>query len=158
MKILNDTFPSLIKSLAMSLVMPLAISSAALFSDSVSAGEDEYQSPHEVAGAVSISQLKAKEMYDDGVVFIDVRNPRLYAKGHIPGAVHLDYKYNFDEKTLAETVKKDQVFVIYCSGVACSRSSNASEKAVRWGFSKVHYFRGGIVDWRKAGYETEASE
>jgi len=150
MKRLNNILPLLMLSLAISLTV--------LFSNSVFAGEDEYQSPVQVAGTVAISQVKAKQMYDDGIVFIDVRNPRLYEKSHIPGAVHLDYKYNFDEKTLAETVAKDQVFIIYCSGAACSRSSNASEKAVRWGFSKVHYFRGGIVDWRKAGYETETSE
>jgi 3-mercaptopyruvate sulfurtransferase SseA len=29
--------------------------------------------------------------------------------------------------------------------------------AVSWGFEKVHYFRGGIVDWKNAGYPVETS-
>lgn len=118
----------------------------------VSAEKSEYRSPEQVEGAISTSVIQAKELYDQGAVFIDVRNPRLYAKKHIPGAFHLDLKYDFDEEKLAAITRKDQPIVIYCSGVKCSRSYRACEKAVSWGYSKVHYFRGGIVDWKKAGY------
>lgn len=118
----------------------------------VSADKSEYRSPEQVEGAISTSSVQAKELYDQGAVFVDVRNPRLYAKKHIPGAFHLDLKYNFDEVKLAAVAKKDRPVIIYCSGVKCSRSYRASEKAVSWGYSKVHYFRGGIVDWTKAGY------
>ncbi len=122
------------------------------------AGKSEYRSPEQVEGTVSTSLLEAKKLFDKGVVFIDVRNPRLYAKGHIPGAHHFDYKYDFDESRLDGVAKKDQPIVIYCSGVKCSRSYRASAKAVSWGFSKVHYFRGGIVDWKKAGYPVEVAQ
>jgi rhodanese-related sulfurtransferase len=54
--------------------------------------------------------------------------------------------------------KKDQPIVIYCSGVKCSRSYRASEKAVEWGYTKVYYFRGGIVEWKKAGYPVEKGD
>jgi len=118
----------------------------------VSAEKSEYRSPEQVEGAISTSVIQAKELYDQGAVFIDVRNPRLYAKKHIPGAFHLDLKHDFDEEKLAAITKKDQPIVIYCSGVKCSRSYRASAKALSWGYSKVHYFRGGIVDWKKAGY------
>ena len=93
-----------------------------------------------------------------GVVFIDVRSPRLHSRRHIPGAVHLDLKDTFDEESLAMVAKKDQQLVIYCSGIKCSRSSTASAEAVSWGYTKVHYLRGGIVDWRNAGYPVESSE
>jgi rhodanese-related sulfurtransferase len=124
----------------------------------VSAEKSEYRSPDQVEGAISTSAIQAKELYDQGAVFVDVRNPRLYAKKHIPGAFHLDLKYNFDEVKLAAVAKKDRPVVIYCSGVKCSRSYRASEKAVSWGYSKVHYFRGGIVDWKKAGYPVATGE
>lgn len=122
------------------------------------AQEGEYHSPASVAGAISTSVEQARALYDHGAVFVDVRNPRLYAKKHIPGAFHLDLKYNFDEDKLAAIATKDQPIVIYCSGVKCSRSYRASEKAVSWGYAKVHYFRGGIVDWKEAGYPVEVSE
>lgn len=119
------------------------------------ADSNGYQSPESVEGAITTSLADAKKLFDQGVVFIDVRNPRYYAKGHIPGAHHFDFKYNFDETKLDSVAKKDQPIVIYCSGVKCSRSYRASTKALSWGFSKVHYFRDGFASWKKAGYEIE---
>jgi len=120
-----------------------------IFSSQVGA---EYSSPAHVEGSITTSVQQAKALFDKGVVFIDVRNPRLYAKGHIVGAHHLDLKNGFSEDALAVLVDREQPLVIYCSGVRCSRSYRASAKAVSWGFNKVHYFRGGIVDWKNAGY------
>lgn len=114
-----------------------------------------YHSPEQVEGTTKVTVQQAKELFDKGVVFIDVRNPRYYEKGHIPGAFHFDFKHNFDEAKLDGVVKKDQPVVIYCSGIKCSRSYRASEKAVSWGFSKVYYFRAGISEWKKAGHLVE---
>lgn len=122
------------------------------------ADKSEYRSPEHVEGAITTSLPEAKKLYDQGAVFIDVRNPRFYAKGHIPGAIHFDFKHNFDESKLDGVAKKDQLIVIYCSGVKCSRSYRASAKALSWGFSKVHYFRGGFADWNKAGYVIDVGE
>ena len=119
------------------------------------AEKSSYRSPEYVEGAITTSLLEAKILYDQDNVFIDVRNPRFYAKGHIPGAHHFDFKYNFDESKLESVAKKDQPIIIYCSGIKCSRSYRASAKALAWGFSKVHYFRGGFADWKKAGYEID---
>jgi rhodanese-related sulfurtransferase len=122
------------------------------------ADKKAYRSPDTVTGAVTVSVQQAKELFDQGVAFLDVRSPRLYAKGHILGTYHLDFKYNFDEEKLASVAKIDQPLVIYCSGVKCSRSYRASEKAVEWGYTKVYYFRGGIVEWKKAGYPIEKGD
>ena len=117
-----------------------------------------YRSPEGVEGVVTTSVEQAKSLFDKGVKFIDVRNPRLYAKKHIPGAHHLDFKNAFTEQALASVADRDEPLVIYCSGVKCSRSSRASAMAASWGFSQVHYFRGGIVDWKNAGYPVEAGK
>jgi len=117
----------------------------------------EYRSPESVDGAVTVSVEQAKALYDQGVAFIDVRNPRLYVREHIPGAHHLDLKHGFSEPALAAVVGREIPLVIYCSGVKCRRSYRASEMAASWGFEKVHYFRGGIVDWKNAGYPVETS-
>ena len=117
----------------------------------------EYSSPEKVEGSITTSVKQAKALFENGVVFIDVRNPRLFAKGHIAGAHHLDLKNGFSEDALTALLKREEPLVIYCSGVKCSRSYRASAKAVSWGFEKVHYFRGGIVEWRNAGYPIETS-
>lgn len=118
----------------------------------------DWRSPLEVPGARSISVQQAAELHAAGVPFIDVRNPRLYARRHVPGAHHLDLKDAFTEQTLSEIVARDRPLVIYCSGAMCSRSSRASEKAVSWGFDQVHYFRGGIADWRDAGLPLDSGD
>lgn len=119
------------------------------------AAKEGYIAPEQVPGATLVTAAEAKALYDSGVVFIDVRSPRLYNRRHIPGVVHLDLKDTYDEESLSRVAKKDQPLVIYCSGIKCSRSSTASTDAVSWGFKKVHYFRGGIVEWRDAGYPVE---
>jgi rhodanese-related sulfurtransferase len=50
--------------------------------------------------------LEAKKLFDQGVVFIDVRNPRYYEKAHIPGAYHMDFKNDFYESKLDGVAKK----------------------------------------------------
>ena len=122
------------------------------------AAKEGYIAPEQVPGATLVTAAEAKALYDADVVFIDVRSPRLYNRRHIPGVVHLDLKDTYDEESLSRVAKKDQPLVIYCSGIKCSRSSTASAEAVSWGFKKVHYFRGGIVDWRNAGFPVESSE
>jgi rhodanese-related sulfurtransferase len=125
---------------------------------SAHAGNPNYRSPEQVDGAETISADRARELFDEGVKFIDVRSPRLHNRRHIPGAHHLDLKNAYDEQSLAAVADRDEPIVIYCSGVKCSRSYRASEQAVSWGYSKIHYFRGGIADWRDAGYPVVTSE
>ena len=112
-------------------------------------------SPETVKGATTVDGAKAKALFDKGVVFIDVRNDKDFNAGRIPGAVHLDLSKNFTEASLGAKAKKDQDLVLYCNGISCMRSSEASEKAVGWGYSKVSYYRLGFPDWKAAGYPVE---
>ena len=114
-----------------------------------------YRSPESVDGATTVTAAQVRALQEAGTAIVDVRNPRLYARRHIPGAHHLDLKHTYNEESLAEVVARDEPVVIYCSGVKCSRSTIASRKAVSWGYEKVYFFRGGIVEWRNAGYPVE---
>lgn len=125
---------------------------------SVSAADPNYKAPESVPGAMTIDVKMAEDLHRDGVAFIDVRNPRLYARRHIPGAVHLDLQTRFSAANLRAVVAENQPLVVYCSGVKCSRSSTAVEFAVSWGFSQVKYFRGGIVAWRDAGLAMDSAD
>jgi rhodanese-related sulfurtransferase len=122
------------------------------------AKKTSYRSPEHVEGAVTTSAQQAKQLFDEGVTFVDVRNIKLHTRKHIPGAHHLDLKKAFNETSLSKLVNKDQPFVIYCSGVKCSRSYHAASRAISWSFTRVHYFRGGIVAWKKAGYPLKYAE
>lgn len=112
-------------------------------------------SPKQVAGAVTVDVKAAKDLFDQEVLFIDVRKSKDWQAGRIPGAEHLELKKQFNQSALAGLAKKDEKIVIYCNGPKCLRSSIASADAVKWGFQKIYYFRDGFPAWKKAGYPVE---
>lgn len=113
------------------------------------------KSPKKVSGAVTVNAQKAKQLFDKGVVFIDVRKDKDYAAGRVPDAVHIELKKVYNKETLSKHVKADQPVVIYCNGHSCTRSSKAAQKAVSWGYKKVYYYRDGFPSWKKNGYPVE---
>lgn len=119
------------------------------------AAAEEKVSPETVAGATTVDTVQAKALFDKGVPFIDVRSDKDYQAGRIPDAVHLELKGNFDAAKLGAVVSKDKDVVFYCNGTSCMRSSEASEQAVGWGYTKVHYFRLGFPAWKEASYPVE---
>lgn len=108
-----------------------------------------------VPGATTINSEKAKQLFDKKVPFIDTRNDKDWDAGRVPGAVHLDVKTQLNEESLIKVTKKDGEVVMYCNGEKCLRSSDAASKAVKWGFTKVYYYRDGFPAWQGAGYPVE---
>ena len=113
------------------------------------------ESPQTVDGATTIDAAKAKALFDDGALFVDVRKDKDWAAGRIPDAEHLDVKSKYTEESLGQHAKKDERVVLYCNGASCMRSSNASKMAVDWGYKNVYYFRLGFPAWKAAGYPAE---
>jgi rhodanese-related sulfurtransferase len=122
------------------------------------ARDPSYSAPLHVEGATTVSVDEAKWLHDDGAIFIDTRNPRFYARRHIPGAHHLDMKDGFTQQALEAVARKDQPIVIYSSGETCARGYRGAVFAVAWGYEKVYYFRGGFVDWRDVDLPLESSQ
>jgi rhodanese-related sulfurtransferase len=120
------------------------------------AANTSYRSPEEAPGATTVTVDEAKWLYDDGAVFIDVRNSRFFANRHIPGAHHLDMKAGFTEETLAAVAGKDEPIVIYASSERCGRAHKGARLAVSWGYEKVYYFRAGIVDWKSVEFPVDS--
>ncbi|MDH5408597.1 MAG: rhodanese-like domain-containing protein [Gammaproteobacteria bacterium] len=131
------------------LVMTLALA----FGTSSHAGKKI--SPKVVPGAKTVNAQQAKKLFDQGVIFVDVRKDKDFAAGRVPDAVHIELKKVFNKGTLGEHVKQNQKVVIYCNGHSCLRSAKAAEKAVAWGFKKVYYYRDGFPSWKKSGYPVE---
>jgi tetratricopeptide (TPR) repeat protein len=84
----------------------------------VAAAEDliyQTEKGPEVKGATTVDVTTAKALFDRGVPFVDVRGNSPWAKGHIPGAVHLEPYSVFSKIELSKIVKKDDEVVIHCS-------------------------------------------
>lgn len=101
-------------------------------------------SPKSISGAKTVNAKQAKQLFDKGVIFIDVRKDKDFAAGRVPDAVHIELKKVYNDSTLGQHVKKNQAVVIYCNGHKCTRSSKAAKQAVAWGYKKVYYYRDGF--------------
>ena len=125
----------------------LVVPAIALASDEIS--------PMAVDGATTIDAAKAKQLFDQGVLFVDVRSNKDWDAGRIPGSEHMELKSVFNEQSLMGLIGKGDAVVLYCNGEKCLRSSKATSDAVGWGFSKVYYFRDGFPAWQAAGFPVE---
>ncbi|WP_246804270.1 rhodanese-like domain-containing protein [Desulfosarcina cetonica] len=95
-----------------------------------------------------------------------------YKKEHVPGALQFlfpipdmptwdtketDGKTQADFETLLGP-DKDQLIVIYCGFVKCTRSHNGAAWAKKLGYKNVYRYSGGIFAWKGAKYEIEKVE
>jgi rhodanese-related sulfurtransferase len=112
---------------------------------------DKPIAPEHIAGA---TDLKAEQIIDlilntPELVIIDARKEDEFAKGHIENAISL-LDTEMSEETLAMHVPdKSTPILFYCNGERCLRSTNAANKALSWGYTKIYWFRGGWVEWRE---------
>ena len=112
---------------------------------------------YEVKGAKTIDAKTAYALYKRGVIFIDTSF--MWMQGRIPGAYHLSNRTReFNEVRLLELVNKTQEFVIYKRDDKAGKALRNVAQAVVWGFKNVYYFRGGLDEWKKAGYAVERSK
>lgn len=81
---------------------------------------------------------------------VDVRTPDEYKGGYIKNSINIDWKAeSFDEKIL-KLDKTEPVFIYCLSG---ARSSSAGSKMRDMGFTQVYELDGGIMAWKKEGFE-----
>ena len=113
---------------------------------------------YEVDGATRIDAVNAKKLYDQGAVFIDVRDAGSFARQHIPGAHNLDLNLDFELENLSQLISKEKPVVIQCWMEICSWAAYACAKAVLWDYRQVYYFAGGIHSWAAAGYPVEGRD
>ncbi|HKJ72270.1 MAG TPA: rhodanese-like domain-containing protein [Gammaproteobacteria bacterium] len=122
-----------------------------------------YTSPERIEGATTVSPEEAHRLWQQGVTFVDPRSGTDWVVGHIPKAVHIvndpgGEPEELSPETLAKAVAKDDPVLFYCNGPECDRSSNSAAKAVKWGWTRVYYFRGGFPAWQDAGYPIKTSD
>jgi len=86
------------------------------------------------------------------LVIIDARIAGDRKHGYIEGSVSLP-----DEQTscasLAKVIpKKNSPTLIYCNGVKCGRSVISTRIALKCGYTRLYWFRGGFEEWLANNY------
>ena len=94
---------------------------------------------------------EVKRRLDAGESFtlVDVREDSEWARGHLPGAIHLG-KGVIERDIESSVPDKSATLVLYCGGGF--RSALAAENLQRMGYTNVLSMDGGIRDWRAKGY------
>ncbi|KXA90875.1 hypothetical protein AKJ57_03390 [candidate division MSBL1 archaeon SCGC-AAA259A05] len=114
-----------------------------------SMSEDYSSGVYENFEAVEAKDLIASE---DPVV-LDVRTPDEFESGHVPGAILLPVD-ELRGSTFLE-IPHDEEVLVYCrSG---RRSSWAAEYLSQKGFARTYNLSGGVLAWKKHGYEIVAA-
>ena len=97
----------------------------------------------------NVADVKRRLEAGEKFLLVDVREDNEWAKGHLPGAVHLGK--GIIERDMEQCVPDSNAKVIlYCGGGF--RSALAADNLQKMGYTNVVSMDGGIRDWRNRGY------
>jgi rhodanese-related sulfurtransferase len=88
----------------------------------------------------------------DEFVVLDVRSPRSFSDGHVPGALNLPHA-RITEQALS-AIPADRLIVVYCAGPHCNGADRAAIAIARLG-RPVKKMIGGITGWLDEGFALE---
>lgn len=89
---------------------------------------------------------------DKGNVVLDVRTPKEFAAGHVPGAVNIDW-HSRKFKERVEKLDKSKKYLVHCQ--SGTRSAAATRLMSTLGFSQLYDFSGGWAAYKKADKPVE---
>ena len=100
----------------------------------------------------NVAAVKRRMESDEEFLLVDVREDNEWAKGHLPGAVHMGRGVieRDIEKQVPETAKK---IILYCGGGF--RSALVADNLQKMGYTNVESMDGGWRGWTEAGLPVE---
>jgi len=99
-------------------------------------------------------QLKSWLDSKKDFVLVNVLSKESFDEEHLHGSVHADVaEENFLEKIGEFTPNKNTPIVVYCH--AGHTSPEAAKKLTDIGYLEVYDYKGGMEDWKEAGYPLE---
>jgi rhodanese-related sulfurtransferase len=102
-------------------------------------------------GGVMFAEQIPKDDWKRFVV-IDARDAGQYAKGHIPGAIHMDWRQVLAKRS---SIPKDKPVLIYCNSGSLSAQAGFALRVAGW--DNVRILQGGLDEWKaKGGFDAAA--
>jgi len=101
-----------------------------------------------------VTPAQAKANIDKGTykVIVDVREPKEFRKGHIPGAINIP-RGLLEFKVTAKIPDKATPILVYCK--TGGRGALSGQALMKMGYKNVTNMDGGWMAWEKAGYPVE---
>jgi len=100
-----------------------------------------------------VDPSEVKELIDEGVAVIDVRENEEFAAGHLPGAKHVPRSY-LETRIEAIVPDRSTQVILYCA--SGNRSAfGARTLTQEMGYEHVRSMTGGITLWKDRGYAVD---
>ncbi|MDB5900910.1 MAG: hypothetical protein JWP41_4512 [Ramlibacter sp.] len=127
-----------------------------------------YFTPRALPGATVADAKTVAQLLAGGAIYVDTRTEAEFKAGHVPGAVlvpyveksakEADFDASHDKFEIAKlAADKNTELVFACNGPECWKSFKASQAALKAGYRKVYWFRGGFPEWRTSGMKFDAA-
>jgi rhodanese-related sulfurtransferase len=102
-------------------------------------------------GGVIFAEQIPKDEWPKMVV-IDARDPAQFAKGHIPGAINIDWRQVLAKRN---AIPKNKPVLIYCNTGSLSAQAGFALRVAGW--ENVRILQGGMSEWQaKGGFDAAA--
>lgn len=102
-------------------------------------------------GGVIFAEQIPKEEWPKMVV-IDARDAGQFAKGHIPGAINMDWRQVLAKR---DSIPKNKPVLIYCNTGSLSAQAGFALRVAGW--ENVRVLQGGLEEWKaKGGFDAAA--
>jgi rhodanese-related sulfurtransferase len=99
----------------------------------------------EYGGGVIFAEQIPKAEYSK-IMVIDARDPGQFAKGHIPGAVNIEWRKVLEQR---EKLPRDKMVLIYCNTGSLSAQAGFALRVA--GYDNVRILQGGFEEWKAKG-------
>lgn len=101
-------------------------------------------------GVIFVEQIPADEWKK--MVVIDARDAAQFAKSHIPGAIHMDWRQVLAKRN---SIPKDKPVLIYCNTGSLSAQAGFAMRVAGW--DNLRILQGGMEEWKaKGGFDAAA--
>jgi phage shock protein E len=91
---------------------------------------------------------------DEALVVLDVRTPKEFAEGHVPGAINISHD-ELEARLPELEADRDRDVVVYCrSGKRAGLALDMLEKA---GFKRLYHLEGDYLGWTAASRPVETA-
>jgi rhodanese-related sulfurtransferase len=98
-------------------------------------------------GVIFAEQIPADEWKK--MIVIDARDAAQFAKGHIPGAINMDWRQVLAKR---DEIPKDKPVLIYCNTGSLSAQAGFALRVAGW--ENVRILQGGMEEWKaKVGFD-----
>jgi len=101
-------------------------------------------------GVIFAEQIPADEWKK--MIVIDARDAGQFAKGHIPGAINMDWRQVLAKRS---EIPKDKPVLIYCNTGSLSAQAGFAMRVAGW--ENLRILQGGMEEWKaKGGFDAAA--